>query len=84
MVGWVFMAITFTIAAYILWIWPHLGIFLIYWPLVLVSGLAVGIVGIVPVILLGKCVVWLWGNQEENSTSVKNATSLRSHWRNRG
>ena len=65
-VGWLFMVILLTIAAYLLWIWPYFGIFLIYWPLVLMSGLAIGIVGSIPVILLGKYLVWLWGDKDKS------------------
>lgn len=65
-VGWLFITIQLTIVTFLLWFWPYSVLILAFgWPLVLASGLAIGIVGIVPVILLGKCIVCLWGDREE-------------------
>lgn len=53
-VAWLLLAFILSLAAYLVWVSPHLGIFLMYWPMAAICGLAIGVLGIVPILLLRR------------------------------
>jgi hypothetical protein len=51
---WLLFALIATVAACVWWVSPHIGIFLMYWPMAAICGLGIGLIGIVPILLLRR------------------------------
>ena len=51
---WLLFAFVATMAVCLWWVSPHIGIFLMYWPMAAICGLGIGVVGIVPILLLRR------------------------------
>jgi len=51
---WLLFAFVATLAVCLWWVSPHIGIFLMYWPMAALCGLGIGVVGIVPILLLRR------------------------------
>lgn len=51
---WLLLAFVATLAVCLWWVSPHIGIFLMYWPMAAICGLGIGLIGIVPILLLRR------------------------------
>jgi len=51
---WLLFAFVATLAVCLWWVSPHIGIFLMYWPMAAICGVGIGVVGIVPILLLRR------------------------------
>jgi len=52
--AWLLFAFVATLAVCVWWVSPHIGIFLMYWPMAALCGLGIGVLGIVPILLLRR------------------------------